>query len=81
MNKTPYWIFLSIEACLCFIALKKLAPLAIKSGSIAKLAGVVVAVVPWSLVVGAGYYSYKKLSGFAAARQAARAGGPQNFSK
>lgn len=76
MKKAPFWIFLTFEACLCFIILKKLAPLAIKSGSIAKLAGVVVAVVPWSLVIGAGYYSYKKLSGLAAARQTARANGP-----
>ncbi len=61
-KKLPFLLFLGFEGCLGFIILKKLAPVAIKTGSFVKLAGAVVAATPWSLLAGGTYLAYRKIS-------------------
>ncbi len=42
--------------------LKRFAPIAIKTGSFAKLAGVAIAATPWSILAGVTYFVYRKTS-------------------
>jgi len=58
----PFWLFLSLDVCLGLVILAKFLPAAIKAGSIIGFAGSVVAAIPWSVVAGLTYLTYKKFS-------------------
>lgn len=49
------WAFLSFEFCLGLVILMKFAPAALKAGSMLGFAGVLVAAMPWSLLIGGSF--------------------------
>ncbi|WP_173080339.1 hypothetical protein [Fundidesulfovibrio magnetotacticus] len=64
-NTLPFLAFLGVESCLGLVILLKVAPAAIKTGSVLAVAGAIGAAVPWSLVAATGLAVWR----FAASRR------------